>query len=194
MELILVRHAEPFVGEAESAASFDPPLSPAGRAQAERVAAWLDHASLDRVVSSPARRARETAEVTAHRAGVDVVVDDRLRDAEEAGARYVPIEVDRATDPAAYRARVDGYRDSPRLASIADRVHEALDEWVARTSGGRVAVFCHGSVVNVYAARVLGLPAAAFLEAAYASGHRFLVSSSGIRSVQSLNETAYLIG
>jgi hypothetical protein len=48
-------------------------------------------------------------------------------------------------------------------------------------------------VINVFAARVLGLGNAAFLEADYASAHRFLISRKGIRSVKSLNETAYLL-
>ena len=47
--------------------------------------------------------------------------------------------------------------------------------------------------MNLYAARVLGLENAGFFDAAFASGHRFLVSSTGVRSVRSLNETGYLI-
>ena len=72
-------------------------------------------------------------------------------------------------------------------------MNEALDDWTTRLRGGRLAVFCHGSVINVFAARVLGLSNAAFLEADYASAHRFLISRKGIRSVKSLNETAYLL-
>lgn len=188
-----MRHAEPAALAAGEPEASDPPLAEAGRAQAERVADWLLRAPLDRIVSSPSRRARETAEATAVKAGLAVVLDDRLRDAEEPGATYVPIEVARSQDPDAYRARVEAYRASPRLASITGRVNAALDAWAERSRGGRIAVFCHGSVINAFAIRVLGLGDAAFLEAGFASGHRFLVSSSGVRSVQSLNETAYLI-
>ena len=187
-----MRHAEPETSDAEGPGSSDPALGTRGRAQAARVAEWLALESLDRIVSSPARRARETAEATATRLGLAVVVDDRLRDAEQGGA-YVPIEVARSEGRESYQARVEHYRTSSRLASIADRVNASLDEWAAKTRGGRVAVFCHGSVVNAFAVRVLGLADAAFLEAGFASGHRFMVSSSGIRSVKSLNETAYLI-
>ena len=193
MELILVRHAEPATSESEGPDPTDPPLGERGREQALCVADWLTRAPLDRLVSRPSRRARETAEATAATTGLAVEIDERLRDAEAAGAAYEPIEVARARDPDAYRARVAEYRSPRRLASIADRVNAALDEWAARHRGGRVAVFCHGSVINAFAVRVLGLPEVAFLEAGFASGHRFLVSSSGVRSVQSLNETAYLI-
>jgi len=186
MELILVRHAEP------TAAALDPPLSPRGQIQAREVAAWLARDGLAAIVSSPARRARETALATAEQAGLEVIVEDRLREAQPAADPYRSLEGIRAVDRAAYRARVEAYRDGSRWVGLAERVHPALDEWVSRARGGRLAVFAHGSIVNLFAARVLGLENAAFLEAGYASGHRFLISGSGVRSVRSLNETAYL--
>jgi len=192
MELILVRHAEPVEAHSATEAEADPGLSERGRIQAGRVASWLTAARIDRVISSPARRAVETATPTASGAGVEVVVDDRLRDANEDPRHYVPIEVDRERDREGYLERVESYRSSPRLSGIVTRVNESLEEWAARSRGERIAVFCHGSVINVYAAGVLGLSSLAFLEAGYASAHRFMISSKGIRSVQSLNETAYL--
>jgi probable phosphoglycerate mutase len=135
---------------------------------------------------------RDRFEPRAARSGLLVHVDDRLRDASPRSGGYVPIERDRVGDPDAYRARLRDYREGTRLEQLAPRVEKALDEWIARRPGGRLAVFCHGSVINVFAARVLGLAQPAFLEAGYASGHRFLISSGGLRSVRSLNETAYL--
>ncbi len=191
MELILVRHAEPS-GEASAQDVSDPPLSAHGAKQAVAVARWLDGLDVDYLVSSPARRARETATPLAERLGSEVAIDTRLRDAGAEGARYRALEADRTGDPAAYRARMQAYRHSSRLVDISERVNKACDEWCARAAGGRVVAFCHGSVVNVYAARVLGLAQPAFLEPGYASGHRFRISRGGIRSVLSLNETAYL--
>jgi len=192
MELILIRHAEPIEETRTDGSPADPPLSDRGRIQARAVARWLSIRGVDRVLSSPALRARQTAEETARPSGLEIHVDARLRDANAFAHLYVPLEDQKARDPAGYRMRLDEYRDSPRLAEVAARVAEALDEWVTICRGERVAVFCHGSVVNVYASQVLGLERRAFLEADYASGHRFLVSQTGVRSVQSLNETAYL--
>lgn len=192
MEMILVRHAEPAALAEDDPRSTDPPLSALGVRQAEAVAEWLGRIGLDGVVSAPARRAFETAIVTARRLGLEIETDDGLRDAEEGTARYVPIERDRRRDREGYAARVHAYRTGDRLPEIAPRVHAALDAWVERYRGRRLAVFSHGSVVNVFAARVLGLPERAFLEAGYASGHRFMIAGSGVRSVRSLNETAYL--
>jgi broad specificity phosphatase PhoE len=57
----------------------DPPLSPAGVAQAEGLAGRLRDVGIMAVWTSPLRRARETAEVVARVAGVEpVVLDDLL--------------------------------------------------------------------------------------------------------------------
>ena len=60
MDLILWRHAD----AQDGAPDMDRPLTSKGRKQAERMAAWL-HAHLPegtRVLASPARRTRETAD------------------------------------------------------------------------------------------------------------------------------------
>ena len=63
----------------------DVPLSPRGREQAGALAAWLEqergsHDCPDAVVSSPFRRASETAALVTARLGVDVDHDERLRE------------------------------------------------------------------------------------------------------------------
>ena len=82
-ELILLRHAH-----AEPAApgqeDFDRPLSLQGQAEAEAAGRWLrDHGYLpDRVVCSPARRARETTEQALGALGyVELRQDPRIYDA-----------------------------------------------------------------------------------------------------------------
>jgi len=198
VELILIRHAEP-AEPAEPGAigrspedEHDPPLGARGRAQAEAVAARLLAWPIHRILSSPARRARETAAPLAAQLGLEPVLEPRLRDVGGTTPAYRSIERDRREDPARYRARLAAYRREDGLAAIAGRVNAALDEWIARHPGERVVAFCHGSVVNVFAASVLGLADAAFLEAASASVHRFRIARSGLRSVVCLNETAHL--
>jgi phosphohistidine phosphatase len=74
--LVLVRHAQAAAGAVDA----DRPLTAHGRQQATALGAWLVAGGLvpDRVLVSPARRARETWE----RAGGEVVpvVDERVHD------------------------------------------------------------------------------------------------------------------
>ncbi len=76
MRLILVRHAsaEPASGGPDELR----PLSAEGRAAAQRLGERLAALAPDAVVSSPLRRARETAEPIAARAGVELRLDERL--------------------------------------------------------------------------------------------------------------------
>jgi broad specificity phosphatase PhoE len=68
----------------------------------------------------------------------------------------------------------------------------ALEEIVAAHPGQRVVVFCHGGVVNVWTAHVLGMAPRLFFEPRYTSVHRYMCARSGQRNVLSLNETAHL--
>lgn len=73
MELILWRHADAGESEDDPQIDFERRLSERGRRQAARVAAWLDARLPDRclVLSSPAPRARETAEALGRKLRVD---------------------------------------------------------------------------------------------------------------------------
>jgi 2,3-bisphosphoglycerate-dependent phosphoglycerate mutase len=85
-------------------------------------------------------------------------------------------ELGSATDPEAFRASVV----------------QTLDEIVEGHPGRRVAVVCHGAVINVYLAEVIRTDRVLWFEPAYTSISRILASRSGIRSVLSVNELAHL--
>ena len=69
-----------------------------------------------------------------------------------------------------------------------------VDEIAAAHPGERVAVVCHGGVINVYLASVLGIDRLLWFDPVYTSVSRVLVSRDGIRSLVTLNETAHLQG
>ena len=56
------------------------------------------------------------------------------------------------------------------------------DPLIAEHAGQRIAVFCHGGVINVWAAHVLGTPPRLFFEPGYTSVHRYLCARSGQRT------------
>jgi broad specificity phosphatase PhoE len=73
--LVLVRHAEKATGD-------DPPLTPAGVARAERLAALFDASAVAAIYITDTRRSAETAAPTARQEGVVPLVRSR-RDAAE---------------------------------------------------------------------------------------------------------------
>ena len=196
MDLLLVRHAQPLrVDEGSVDGVADPGLSAAGRAQAERLAAWLAVDAPDAVLTSPLRRARETAAPLADQLGLPVEVVDGLAEYDAAAGEYIPIEELRAAKDERWYATIEG-----RWADVGGvdphefqaRVVPAVEALIARHPGRRVAVFTHGGVLNVYLAHVLGLDAALWYHPEYTSVTRVQAARTGQRSVVTLNETAHL--
>ena len=73
-------------------------------------------------------------------------------------------------------------------------VVEALERLVEANPGRKVAVVCHGGVINAYLAHILGTTKLMFFEPRYTSISRVAAARSGQRSVLALNETAHLRG
>jgi len=104
---------------------------------------------------------------------------------------YVPLEVLKREDYEAWKAFVAG-GGAPDIVGFQKMVVDALEEIIAANAGRRVAVFCHGGVINVWTAHVLRMPPRLFFEPDYTSIHRFMCARSGQRNVVSLNERAHL--
>lgn len=190
MDLLLIRHARPLRIEGADGPA-DPPLAASGHEQAARMAAWLAHERLDRLYASPLRRALETAEPLLAGRGVEVAIEPRVAEFDQHSASYVPLEQLKAEDPERWRAFVQcGYGDGIDFERFCADVVNGVEEIVARHPGERVAIVCHGGVINVWTAHVLGLPLRLFFQPDYASIHRYVAARSGERSIDALNERA----
>jgi probable phosphoglycerate mutase len=195
MELLLVRHALPLRVENPDGAPADPPLSQEGRRQAERVAAWLAAEPIAAVYASPLRRARETAAPLGRARGLEVEIELGVVEFDPHAASYVPLEEIRRESHELWLELVRGGLTAGVDVTLFRRtVVDALERIIDAHAGRRVAVFCHGGVVNAWAAHVLGLEATLFFQPGYTSVSRFLAAGSGERSVATLNETSHLRG
>jgi 2,3-bisphosphoglycerate-dependent phosphoglycerate mutase len=193
VELLLIRHALPVRIDPSPGRIADPELSEIGRAQAQRLERWLARERIDAVYSSPQRRARETAEPLAAAHGLSVVLEPGVMEFDRDAESYVPLEELKAESYGAWKALVDGgLYASIDIDFFRKTVVTAVERIVAKHPGERVAVVCHGGVINAWAGRVLGIERTIFFEPGYTSVHRFLAASSGERSVVSLNEVAHL--
>ncbi len=194
MELILVRHALPVRRELTDGPA-DPELADDGHAQARLLADYLATEHIDAIYTSPLRRARETAAPLADRTGLEPIVDDDLAEYDRNATEYIPIEELKAAGDPRFHELLAG-TDLADPDDFAARVNGALERIVSVHRGDRVAVVCHGGVINMYLAGVLGLPLEppGFFYPNYTSIHRVAASSRGVRSVITVNETAHLRG
>lgn len=196
MELLLIRHALPERRETDDGTPADPPLSVQGRAQAEAVARWLAAEKVDALYTSPMRRARETAAPLERALGIAAVLEPGVVEMDHTSDVYVPIDQIKREDYPRWQALIQGGElwggiDMPAFRAT---VVAALERAITAHRGGRIAVVCHGGVVNAWAGHVLGVADPFFLDVAYTGVSRFLAASTGERSVMSLNETAHLRG
>lgn len=174
----------------------DPGLHDRGRRQAERLAAYLAEEELHGLVSSPLRRARETAEPISQTHNLALVVDDELSEWDREATSYIPIEELRVTRDERWVAMAEGRLEAFDVdpGQFQEGVVRAVEHLVAANPGRKVAVVCHGGVINAYLAHILGTSRLLFFEPRYSSINRVVAARSGQRSVLSLNETAHLRG
>lgn len=192
MELLLIRHGLPERIEGSSGPA-DPGLTEAGRRQAELLAEYLSSERIEAVYTSPLRRAVETAAPLAARLGLPTAVVDEIAEYDRHSTEYVPIEDLKAEgDPRFYDPGLLEAVDPPHV--FERRVVAALESIVTAHPGGAAAAVCHGGVINVYLATLLGVPAEppGFFYPNYTSIHRVAAARTGERSILAINETAHL--
>lgn len=189
---MLVRHGETAPNrEGRLLGRADPPLTELGLAQAAAAAAALAPLCPAIVVSSPLRRARQTAEAVATACGLDVAVEPRLVEID-----YGEWEGASGSGGPGRDWRHDATFRPPggeSLAQVAARVGAWCEESVA--AGATIVAVSHVSPIKQAVGWVLGCdPSVAWrMYLAVASITRIAVRD-GRAVLVSFNETAHLAG
>jgi probable phosphoglycerate mutase len=191
MELILIRHGLPKHIENRDGQPADPPLSDIGRTQADLMATWLQHEAIDHLYSSPMVRAHETARPLARAQGLGIEVRDGVAEFDRHANTYVPVEKLKEIDYQLWLKLMKGDVDVD-FDDFSELVISTLEAIVQDHPGKRVAVTCHGGVINVWTAHVIGFAPRMFFNPDYTSINRYQCARSGERSVITLNEAVHL--
>ncbi|MYV97554.1 hypothetical protein GT354_04540 [Streptomyces sp. SID3343] len=200
--LLLLRHGETaltphkrFSGSGGS----DPSLSAAGRRQAEATAAMLAaRGTVQAVVASPLRRCRETAEAVAARLGLDVRIDEGLREADFGAWDGLTSAEVRQRYPDELAAWLRSPTATPSggesFENVARRVALSRDRLLARYAGRTVLVVSHVTPVRQLIRLAFDAPPEALfrMETAAASVSTVAYDAYGSASVRSLNDTSHL--
>ena len=194
MELLIIRHARPVAEtRSEGGGSADPPLSPIGVKQAEATAEFLKSQGIQHVVSSTMTRAIQTAEPFSIHTGLKIEMIDDLKEADFDRNSYTPIE---EMDPD--HPFIKEYLEDPEsifggdLEGFRKRTTNAFNHLIEEHKGSVVAVFCHGMVMGVFLQSLLGHDNPVALQPDYCGITRVTASSSGLRSIRSINETSHV--
>jgi probable phosphoglycerate mutase len=199
MELVLIRHALPVRRELDSGAA-DPELSEQGHSQARHLADYLASERFHALYASPMRRARQTAEPLAASQQLEMVIEDGVAEYDRHSSEYVPVEELKATNDPRWQAMLRGedWQDATRTRDeFETEVVTTLERLIDAHPSQKIAVVCHGGVINAYLVHILGVTkfdSAGFFYPNYTSIHRIAAARSGERSILSINETAHLRG
>ncbi len=154
-QVVLVRHGQTeWSLSGQHTGKTDIPLTDEGRRQAEALGARLAGWRFERVLSSPLARALDTCRLAGMGDRAEVTDDLREWDyGEYEGRRTVDIRKERP----GWGLWLDGVPGGETVEEVGRRADRVVD--AARQTGGDVALFAHGHVLRVVAARWVGLPA-----------------------------------
>ncbi|AEM86739.1 bifunctional RNase H/acid phosphatase [Streptomyces violaceusniger] len=200
---VLLRHGEtPLTPEKRFSGSggTDPGLSDVGRHQAERVAAALAaRGTIQAIVTSPLRRCRETADAVARRLGLDVRVEEGLRETDFGaweGLTFAEVKERYPDDLEAWLAssKVAPTGGGESFAAVTRRVALSRDKLIARYTGRTVLLVTHVTPIKTLVRLALGAPPEALfrMELSAASLSAVAYYADGNASLRLLNETAHL--
>ncbi len=202
---VLLRHGETALTPEKrfsGTGGTDPELSEKGRWQAARAAeALAARGTIQAVVSSPLARCRSTAQAVADRLGLDVEVDEGLRETDFGaweGLTFAEVRERHSADLDAWLAstqvRPTGGGES--FATVTRRVTTTRDELIARHQGRTVLLVTHVTPIKTLVRLALGAPPEAVfrMELSAASVCAVAYYTDGNTSLRLFNDTSHLRG
>ncbi len=202
-ELVLVRHgasADSVEGESFELVEGqgDPPLSEAGRHQAEQVALRLALEPVDGLYVSSLRRTAETAAALVERTGLRPVIDPDLREVflgewEGGLLRQKAVDGDPMFGRVLRKQRWDVVPGAESRAVFGGRLRRAVGRIAGAHPGGKVVVFSHGAAIGELLAQASGSEPFAFINSDNTGISRMVVTPERW-IVRGYNDTAHLTG
>ncbi|MGW7213598.1 bifunctional RNase H/acid phosphatase, partial [Streptomyces collinus] len=200
---VLLRHGEtPLTPQKRFSGSggTDPSLSGTGREQAERAATMLARrGTIQAVVSSPLARTRETAGIVAARLGLDVGIDDGLRETDFGaweGLTFAEVRERHPDDLNAWLASPDAEPTGggESFAATATRLAATRDRLVAAHAGRTVLLVTHVTPIKTLVRLALGAPPESLFRMELSAASLSVVAyyADGNASVRLLNDTSHL--
>jgi probable phosphoglycerate mutase len=197
----LVRHGETILTPTRKfsgTGSLDPELTEDGLAQAERVAGEVAKLQPEVLISSPLKRARQTADAIARATGLDVAEDEDWFELSFGTWDGKSIEEVRAESPDEYQAWLNSSSYRPGGGESYDearvRIDAALDKLVAKYPGQKVVVVTHNGVIKSAVNLAIGGPndGVFHMDATPCSISTISIwPSDGLRALRSFNERGH---
>ncbi|MFD3530776.1 bifunctional RNase H/acid phosphatase [Streptomyces sp. NPDC058664] len=200
---VLLRHGETALTPEKrfsGSGGSDPELSPAGLRQAQAVAeALAARGTIQEIVSSPLTRCRQTAAAVAARLGLDVRIEQGLRETDFGAWEGLTFGEVRERHPEDLDAWLASPKAAPTgggesFAAVARRVAATRDRLTAAHAGRTVLLVTHVTPIKTLVRLALGAPPESLfrMELSAASISAVAYYADGNASVRLLNDTSHL--
>ncbi|MGW7523976.1 bifunctional RNase H/acid phosphatase [Streptomyces sp. NPDC054783] len=200
---VLLRHGEtPLTPQKRFSGSggTNPSLSAAGREQAHRTAeALARRGTIQAVIASPLTRTRETAAIVATRLGLDVTIEEGLRETDFGaweGLTFGEVREHHPDDLNAWLADPEAHPTGggESFAETATRIAATRDKLVAAHAGRTVLLVSHVTPIKTFVRLALGAPPESLfrMELSAASLSAVAYYADGNASVRLFNDTSHL--
>lgn len=154
MKIIITRHGQTdwnVLGKLQG--QTDVELNDVGRKQAEEVGKMIQDENINLIITSPLKRAKETAEIINKYLDANLIEDDRLKERRFGKSEGITKEYLREkklnypeiNDVWNYNKNID-FNDMERMHDFCDRVYGFLDEIIEKYKDNNVLIVCHGGV------------------------------------------------
>jgi 2,3-bisphosphoglycerate-dependent phosphoglycerate mutase len=198
MILYCIRHGETVSNAARRIqGQSESPLSPLGHRQCQAIAAALRELPIDKIYSSPLRRALDSAQCIADALGLSVEIEAKLMEINAGifqGLTWDEIDEKHPADAKKWKSHDPDFR-IPNGESRRDLLQRAREAFfhIRECGGQHVVVVAHGGLLSAALKALLEIPA---------QRNPFALQNGSISRVQwrdevkllSLNETAHLHG
>lgn len=148
MKLYVTRHGETSYNVKNLICGItDIELNDHGRNQAKQIAEKIVEENIDIIISSPLKRAKETASIIAERINKEIQIDDRLHEIDFGIFEGKPGKTLEFKEVKKNHAM--SYPQGEKLFAVVQRVYNFLDEINERYKNQTVLVVCHGGIVRI---------------------------------------------
>jgi len=163
-ELWLVRHGQTDWNlEGRYQGGADTPMNAYGISQVQGIIPRLEKIHFDALYTSHLQRAYQSAEILAQALGLDIIVDERLREislGEWEGMLFTDIKQQYASDIEERQRSPLSFRPpgGETVGEVAERMAAGADDISRRYPGGVVLVVSHGLALSTLFCQATGLP------------------------------------
>uniref|UniRef100_UPI00215D9EC1 histidine phosphatase family protein n=1 Tax=Streptomyces shenzhenensis TaxID=943815 RepID=UPI00215D9EC1 len=200
---VLLRHGEtPLTPQKRFSGSggTDPALSDVGQEQARRVAeALARRGTIETVIASPLTRTRQTAATVAERLGLDVTIEEGIKETDFGaweGLTFGEVREHYPEDLTAWLADPSAHPTGggESFAETAARIAATRDKLIAAHAGRTVLLVTHVTPIKTFVQLALGAPLQSLfrMELSAASLSAVAYYADGNASVRLFNDTSHL--